>query len=69
VRKGHIVRGLFLVIALASIAAIVFRVGGPGKVNEAKDVDVVRAGLHPCLANLRRNGWRHSDQLEALCAP
>jgi hypothetical protein len=68
-QRTHIVRGLLFVIALGIIAAIVFRVEGRDKPSEAKDADVARLGMPPCLASLRQSGWRHSDdQLEALCA-
>jgi hypothetical protein len=67
-QRGHFVRGLLFVIALAIIATFVLRVEGWGKASAAKDVDAARVGMHACLAGLRQSGWRHSDQFEALCA-
>jgi hypothetical protein len=66
--RAHMVRGrLLFLIALGVIAAIALRVGASGKASHAKEADEARLGMHPCLAALRQNGWRHSNQLQALC--
>jgi hypothetical protein len=67
-QPAPIARGLLILIALGLIAAIALRVGASGKATEAKEADAARVGMHPCLAGLRHDGWRHSDQLQALCA-
>jgi len=67
-RRAPIVRGLLVLIALGFITAITLRVGESGKSSDAKPVYAAAVGMHPCLAGLRHDGWRHSDQLQALCA-
>jgi hypothetical protein len=67
-QPAPIVRGLLIVIALGLIAAIALHVGASGQASDAKEADEARLGMHPCLAAVRQNGWRHSNQLQALCA-
>jgi|HubBroStandDraft_4_1064222.scaffolds.fasta_scaffold00601_6 hypothetical protein len=67
-QRAPIVRGLLIVIALGLIAATALHVWASGKASDPTEADAARVGMHPCLAGLRQNGWRHSDQLQALCA-
>jgi hypothetical protein len=67
-RQAHIVSALWLVIALAFIAAIALRVGVWGQARgSVMHTNTAHLGLPPCVAS-SKSGWRHSGELEAVCA-